>query len=371
MAKEDRSSHDKDMEVCEMQKAEHILSLLGQKSKERPDFVFRRLYRYLYHPEIYAMAMEKRSICQQSQLMAQIDPLIMELRRERCEWKNRLKVQLLEYAISDLLQAIYQPLMLPCAKRTLQEAMISIQSTPPPFGWVIKMPSIDYFQQIELDRYVSILKQKIDDGRLLRCIRRLIQLQGWSSDWLNPLWLELDRWMMRFQQKVTYIRYGEHIFLLVKGPKACARSLWEQINRFLMERLALHNFEQHSHIDLLATARFSFHDYELSVGEDQRMRWFIPKKKVNRCLRPFQKKGRPVAFLPRIHQPIDQIIERYRQERIEFESDCSMAWNRKKQIRYFRYVHFASLTKTIACKMNMSVKQVRKRYQQPLQRYLT
>ena len=38
-----------------MQKAEHILSLLGQKSAERPDFVFRRLYRHLYHPEIYAI----------------------------------------------------------------------------------------------------------------------------------------------------------------------------------------------------------------------------------------------------------------------------------------------------------------------------
>lgn len=371
MAKEDRSSHGKDMEVCEMQRAEHILSLLGQKSKQKPDFVFRRLYRHLYNTEIYAYTLEKRSIRNRAHMMSQIDQLIMELKAERCDWSNPLKIQLLEYAISALLQAIYQPFALPNSKKTLQEALISIQSTLPPFGWLIEMPSIDYFQQIELDRFCFILKQKIDDGRLLKCLRHLIQCRGWSIDWLNILLQELDQWIACWKHKVTYIRYDGHIFLLVKGPKACAKSLWEQMNRFIMQRFALQNFKRHSHLRLFSKSRFTFYDYELKTVENKRIGLFIPKAKVNKWLRPFQKNGKPAAFSSRIHKPIEQIIDLYRRERIDFEAFCSMAWNRQKQIRFFRYVHFYSLLKTIAHKKNISVKLVRETYRKPLKRYLT
>ena len=39
-----------------MQKAEIVLSMLGQKAKENSTFVFDRLYRNLFNPDFYLLA---------------------------------------------------------------------------------------------------------------------------------------------------------------------------------------------------------------------------------------------------------------------------------------------------------------------------
>jgi len=44
------------MEVCAMQSAEVVLSMLGQKSTQNSEFVFDRLYRNLFNPDFYLLA---------------------------------------------------------------------------------------------------------------------------------------------------------------------------------------------------------------------------------------------------------------------------------------------------------------------------
>src|SRR5258708_29330766 len=44
------------MEVCAMQSAEVVLSMLGQKSTQSSEFVFDRLYRNLFNPDFYMLA---------------------------------------------------------------------------------------------------------------------------------------------------------------------------------------------------------------------------------------------------------------------------------------------------------------------------
>src|SRR5260221_3687667 len=44
------------MEVCEMQKAEIVLSILSQKSALDKEYVFDRLYRNLFNPDFYLLA---------------------------------------------------------------------------------------------------------------------------------------------------------------------------------------------------------------------------------------------------------------------------------------------------------------------------
>lgn len=354
-----------------MQKAEHILSMLGRQSEKHPDYVYRRLYRYLYNPGIYTYAMAKRSIHNTTQYMDKIDPLIEELRMERCDWGHPLKTQLVGYAISELLQAIYRPLALPCAKNTFKDALLAIQSTSPPFGWSIEMPSIDFFYQMEPDRFCSRLKTKIEDGRLLNALRQLIRVQGWSIDWLNLLLQELDRWMISQGESITYIRYNEHILLLVKASKADARAILKRMNRFLLQQFGLRDFDCYSRIRFFGEKRYYFGDYELKNIAHRQIGLFIPKMKVDQRLQPFQKDGKPKAVSLRLHLPIEVIISRYRKERIDFESYCDLAWNRSKRIRFFRYIHFYSLVKTIARKKNLSAKQARQKYREKLQAYWT
>lgn len=371
MAKEDRSSNDMDMEVCEMQKAEHIISLLGQKSQNRPDFVFQRLYRHLYNPGIYYLAMERYPFFNRSQLYRQIDPLIQELRVERCDWKNRQKMILLQYAMTVLLQAIFQPLALPCAKPNRKQALRAIQSIPPPFGWSIKMPSIEVYRRMDPDRWDGFLKKKIRDGRFLTCIRQYVRRHGWPVEWIDLLLQEFDQWLVNEPYDLVYVRYQGHQFLLVRGSKADAQRCMKRIEHFLMDRLGIKGMGESRNVQLLAKEGLQFADYELQVVDHQRIGVFVSKTTVDTYLRPFRKQENPKAFSSRIHQPIERIIDLYRRERKEFEAFCSLAWNGQKRIRYFRYVHFASLLKTIARKQNRSVKQVRKQYETLVKRYLT
>jgi hypothetical protein len=46
----------KQREVCEMQKAEVVLTVLRKKSMQDKDFVFDRLYRNLFNPDFYMLA---------------------------------------------------------------------------------------------------------------------------------------------------------------------------------------------------------------------------------------------------------------------------------------------------------------------------
>src|SRR3989442_2580153 len=56
MAKGSRSCNWQYMEVCAMQSAEVVLSMLDQKSSQNSEFVFDRLYRNLFNPDFYMLA---------------------------------------------------------------------------------------------------------------------------------------------------------------------------------------------------------------------------------------------------------------------------------------------------------------------------
>jgi hypothetical protein len=47
---------DRKTEVCEMQKAEVVLSILSQKATQKKEYVFDRLYRNLFNPDFYLLA---------------------------------------------------------------------------------------------------------------------------------------------------------------------------------------------------------------------------------------------------------------------------------------------------------------------------
>ena len=353
-----------------MQKAEHILSLLGQKAKERPDFVFQRFYRYLYHPGIYMKAMEQNARFNLSDLKDPIDSLIQQLKVERCDWNHPQQMELLKSAITILLQAIYQPSASPFCKNSLAQALTAIQSTASPSGWLIEMPSADLYQHVSPERFGLILKRKICDGRFLRCVQKFIQIHGWPMEWLNILLQELDQWMGKQKYNFSYIRYYDHIFLLMRAARADAQLWLQQIHQFMLNHFGLNDVDRCTRIHDFAKKGFRFADYEIKVVNHNQIGLFVSKPIVDARLRPYQQAGKPKAFSARIHLPIERMIDLYRKERIDFESFCSMAWNRHKRIRYFRYVHFYSLVKTIARKQNLSVKKVRKRYRAQLQRYL-
>src|SRR5690606_15690872 len=176
MAKGDRLLlYDNDMEVCAMQKAERILSFLGQQSAKNPNFVFRRIYRYLFNPDFYITHQDPETI----------DSIIERLRWERYTEGDLYKTPDLKQAVYRLLQAIYQPLTCSCNYKTVREALLAIRDIFPAHGWIIQMPSKHFFQQVPPDVFLSIFSQKIDDGRFLALIRRLLNQGSYDPFWIN------------------------------------------------------------------------------------------------------------------------------------------------------------------------------------------
>lgn len=370
MAKGDRSSQmievdpHQDMEVCAMQKAEHILSLLGTKSAQHPDFVFRRMYRYLYHPGFY-QSFSKEKLKPEHQV--QILSLIESLRSERYRPGNKNDPYLF-HAMNQLLTAIYQPSAMTCVKTSAEEALRAIVSIDPAEGWVIQMPADRFFQQISPTVFEYIVGKKISDGRWFRLARRLLSVRGWPSTWLDILLQSFDRWMVQ-RARVRYVRYQTDIFLLIQDTRNQVEQIRREIDQWMIKHIGVNGFAEQSKVCFFARHRFSFLEHEIQVDAERRIRLLLPIHTVNQSLRPFRKQGKSVAVSARIYLPIERLIQIYRAERKAFSHRYPLAKNLNQRLRTFSYYHFLSLLKTIARKKNLSVKKVRQKYQYVLADY--
>lgn len=350
-----------------MQKAERILSLLGQTSAKKPNFVFRRIYRYLFNPDLYFSV---DSMSNQYRDPAKIDQLIDQLRWERYTPGDFSQDLYLKQAVYRLLQAIYQPLTLSCNPSTVHKALFAVREIFPANGWIIQMPSKHFFQQVQSDVLITILSQKIDDGRFIALIRRLLHQDSDAPFWIDLMLQELDRWLLQKKDtNIQYVRYQEQIFLLIQDTKSQAKCLLQEMNQWFCERLGIEGLADASKIDWMASCRFLFLDHLLKLDRNQRIGLYIPTSTIHQRLRPFRKKEKPSAYTTRIHLPIQKCILLYQRERRAFEEYFALAQNFKKKRRFFVYIHFNSLLKTIARKKNLSVKKVQKKYRDQLAKY--
>jgi len=200
-----------------MQKAELILVKLNQKSKSNKTFKFKRLYRNLYNPDFHLYGYSKIYTREGNMTqgadgrtidgfnMKWITETIIQLRDERYyptpvrrvfipkkNGKTRplgiptFKDKLIQEIIREILEAIYEPLFSKNShgfrpNRSCHTALFQIKRTGTGAAWAIEGDIQSFFDTIDHDILLSILKRKIDDGRFLELIRRFLKA-GYVKD---------------------------------------------------------------------------------------------------------------------------------------------------------------------------------------------
>ncbi|PTM56897.1 reverse transcriptase/maturase family protein [Desmospora activa] len=179
-----------------MQRAEIIISLLSQKAKNDECFVFRRLYRHLYNPDLYQNAFRHIYIGSEpkaSELSMEIvDAIIQKMKTETYHPQPVIRPcgqqppgclsfedRLVQEGLRQLLQAIYEPQFLESShgfrpERSHLTALSAIKASFGKADWLItgKIKNVSHFDH---DTLIQLLSRKIDDGRLLELIRRFLR----------------------------------------------------------------------------------------------------------------------------------------------------------------------------------------------------
>jgi len=199
------------MEVCEMQKADIVLSILSKKSKENKEFIFDRLYRNLFNPDFYITAYGK-IYAKEGNMTAGIDGKTIDgfnydiindiiekmksetyypipVRRTYIPKKNgKLRPlgipsfidKLVQEVVRQILESIYEPIFLETShgfrpNKSCHTALYQIKNRYKGTNWVIEGDIKGFFDNIDHDVLISLLGKKITDGRLLELIKRFLK----------------------------------------------------------------------------------------------------------------------------------------------------------------------------------------------------
>ncbi|MCH5585048.1 group II intron reverse transcriptase/maturase [Shimazuella sp. AN120528] len=194
-----------------MQTAEVILSLLGQKAKNDENFVFQRLYRHLFNPDMYLSAYAK-IYSKEGNMTAGVDGKtidgfnveivnrIIEKMKKETYYPNPVlrkhipkksggqrplgipsfEDKLVQEVLRLILEAIYEPKFLDTShgfrpKRSCHTALHTIKSTCKGSNWVIEGDIKSFFDNIDHEVLLCLLSKKIDDGRMIELIRRFLR----------------------------------------------------------------------------------------------------------------------------------------------------------------------------------------------------
>lgn len=200
-----------------MQKAELVLAMLNQTSKKDKRFKFQRLYRNFFNPDFYLYAYSK--ICSNEGNMTKgtdgmtidgfgkkiIYKIIEELKQERFNpasvrrvyipKKNNqkrplgipsFKDKLVQEVLKVILEAIYEPVFSNNShgfrpNRSCHTALHQIKNQGIGTNWIIEGDIKNYFDTIDHDILLDILKEKIEDGRLIELIKKFLKA-GYISE---------------------------------------------------------------------------------------------------------------------------------------------------------------------------------------------
>ena len=200
-----------------MRSPERVLNSLNEHSKDS-SYKFERLYRILFNEELFYVAYQKiasnggsttkgsdgRSIDEMS--LARIETLIASLkdesyqphpsRRVHIPQKNgktrplgipAFEDKLVQEVVRMILEAIYEGHFETTShgfrpKRSCHTALLHIQKTFSGAKWFIEGDIKGFFDNIDHDVLVGILRERISDDRFIRLIRKFLKA-GYVEDW--------------------------------------------------------------------------------------------------------------------------------------------------------------------------------------------
>lgn len=200
-----------------MRSPERVLNSLNEHSKDS-SYKFERLYRILFNEELFYVAYQKiasnggsttkgsdgRSIDEMS--LARIETLIASLKDESYQPHPSRRVhipkkngktrplgipafedKLVQEVVRMILEAIYEGHFETTShgfrpKRSCHTALLHIQKTFSGAKWFIEGDIKGFFDNIDHDVLVGILRERISDDRCIRLIRKFLKA-GYVEDW--------------------------------------------------------------------------------------------------------------------------------------------------------------------------------------------
>lgn len=200
-----------------MRSPERVLNSLNEHSKDS-SYKFERLYRILFNEELFYVAYQKiasnggsttkgsdgRSIDEMS--LARIETLIASLKDESYQPHPSRRVhipkkngktrplgipafedKLVQEVVRMILEAIYEGHFETIShgfrpKRSCHTALLHIQKTFSGAKWFIEGDIKGFFDNIDHDVLVGILRERISDDRFIRLIRKFLKA-GYVEDW--------------------------------------------------------------------------------------------------------------------------------------------------------------------------------------------
>ena len=200
-----------------MRSPERVLNILNEHSKDS-SYKFERLYRILFNEELFYVAYQKiasnggsttkgsdgRSIDEMS--LARIETLIASLKDESYQPHPSRRVhipkkngktrplgipafedKLVQEVVRMILEAIYEGHFETTShgfrpKRSCHTALLHIQKTFSGAKWFIEGDIKGFFDNIDHDVLVGILRERISDDRFIRLIRKFLKA-GYVEDW--------------------------------------------------------------------------------------------------------------------------------------------------------------------------------------------
>ena len=200
-----------------MRSPERVLNSLNKHSKDS-SYKFERLYRLLFNEELFYVAYQKiasnggsttkgsdgRSIDEMS--LARIETLIASLKDESYQPHPSRRVhipkkngktrplgipafedKLVQEVVRMILEAIYEGHFETTShgfrpKRSCHTALLHIQKTFSGAKWFIEGDIKGFFDNIDHDVLVGILRERISDDRFIRLIRKFLKA-GYVEDW--------------------------------------------------------------------------------------------------------------------------------------------------------------------------------------------
>jgi group II intron reverse transcriptase/maturase len=217
MAKGGRHLDHPEGEVCVMQDAETLLGVIRDRGSR--GLPLERVYRHLFNRELYLKAFARISANKgaltpgataetaDGMSLAKIDAVIEALRFERYRWTPARRIwiekkhsakkrplgipvwsdKLLQEVLRMILEAYYEPQFSPCSHgfrpgRGCHAALQEIRQTWVGTTWFVEGDLAQCFDSLDHSVLLSILAEKIHDGRFLRLVKGLLEA-GYLEDW--------------------------------------------------------------------------------------------------------------------------------------------------------------------------------------------
>lgn len=178
--------------------------------------------------------------------------------------------------------------------------------------------------------------------------------------------------------RIKYVRYADDFIIGVIGSKELAERIKKEVAEFLTTKLKLTLSEEKTLITNF-TEPVNFLGYEMYIQDSNTQlvkktngrisravngipRLKVPKESITEKLKKYTRNGKAVHRKELTNLDLAEIISIYASEVRGLYNYYRMADNVANAMNRFKHYHRASLAKTIAVKMRMSVAKVRQKY---------